>query len=359
MNNQNFSVKNQSRRPVKSTMLDRAMHAPIKTRMAKISGIHTTTLGTSQIRINNNKSIKTNGISLNVSEHRKFSETTSSRRASRGASVRRNVINKKLNKKLSIGELKYETINYNTVTSTNGNKNTNLSSTKYINLPSSVKHNTNPFSKKIAPTVLSSTKASSHIKPSAYYRRTNKTGVNINVKNEGLDDKYLQSSLDRLNEDSDRMWEKGQERFENMTSDSMSSLESVPDEYTLFKKEPSESTISQRKLSNRHSRGIESNFHKPNIHEYLSSDKSNVSSRYKNEYKNENENENLETEIENKETQGSGLEPKYTLNVPSMISHLKRKDHYLESLDTFLNENLRAIQDLIKIKKEVTYDLKN
>ena len=39
-----------------------------------------------------------------------------------------------------------------------------------------------------------------------------------------------------------------------------------------------------------------------------------------------------------------------SLHIPSMITHLKRKDNYLESLDAFLNENLKVIADLIYIK---------
>lgn len=124
----------------------------------------------------------------------------------------------------------------------------------------------------------------------------------------------------------------------------MSSLDSVPDEYTVFNKEPSNNSQSQVDISNRQSKGVEQSNrkYKPDIHEYSRQKQNHLSSKY--------QNENIETEIENEETQSSGLEPKYSLNVPSMITHLKRKDHYLESLDTFLNENLKAISDLIKIK---------
>ena len=66
-----------------------------------------------------------------------------------------------------------------------------------------------------------------------------------------------------------------------------------------------------------------------------------------------------ESDTEIKTSTSSGLNVKYTLNVPSMITHLKRKDNYLESLNTFLNENLRAISDLMEIKKEVSLDIKN
>ena len=122
----------------------------------------------------------------------------------------------------------------------------------------------------------------------------------------------------------------GEHKFENLTSDSMTSLGSVPDEYTVFQNE----------------RGVDSQQYKKE-----------VTPKTFNPRKQDVEDGNFETEMENEETRTSGIEVKYTLNVPSMITHLKRKDHYLESLDTFLNENLKAISDLKTIKKDTKLQL--
>jgi hypothetical protein len=254
MNYQNFSIKNQTRRS-KPTMLERAMHGPIKARRENAVGSQNYTLGTSQIR---NKSSKPNDISFNSHQKRKSNESESKR----SNSIRRNLVNSqdktrtgqfsKINncltsksKNLSIGDLKYEALNYETATSKHAHKNTLQLANKYISLPGSVKHTSNPSYTKIT-NVPSSTKASSKLKininqasyimkdryvansnksqaniqpkPNTYYKRTHKTGVSINIQNEGLDDKYLQSSLDHLNQDSNRKWEEGQEQLQQMTS---------------------------------------------------------------------------------------------------------------------------------------------
>lgn len=254
MNYQNFSMKNQTR-PSKPTMLERAMHGPIKARRTNGLGSQNYTLGTSQIR---NKSLKSNDFSYNSNQKRKSNESDSKRTNS----IRRNIVYSqdkerkgqfsKINhglasksKNLSIGDLKYEALNYDTATAKHAHKNTQLLANKYISQPSSVKHTSNPSYTKIT-NMPSSTKASSllkinisqagyilkdrhashsnkneanmQLKPNTYYKRANKPGVNINIQNEGLDDKYLKSSLDQMNQDSSRKWEEGQEQMQNLTS---------------------------------------------------------------------------------------------------------------------------------------------
>lgn len=60
--------------------------------------------------------------------------------------------------------------------------------------------------------------------------------------------------------------------------------------------------------------------------------------------------EQCDSDIDDEETNNTGTEEKYSLQIPSMVTHLKRRDSYLDSLDSFLNENLKVIADLIKIK---------
>lgn len=187
--------------------------------------------------------------------------------------------------------------------------------------------------------------------------RTSNNKTLSKVAYSGLDSKYLESSLDKVpaDEHSNGKWEEHQEEFENLTSGSMSSLGSVPDEYTDFQPEKSKDSKIKKTEG---SKDIRPEMELPsqstgNVYNY---------SHRKDEPEVMNEKEddgNFETEMENEETRSSGLDVKYTLNVPSMITHLKRKDNYLESLDIFLNENLKAIADLIKIKKEVTSEIKD
>lgn len=162
----------------------------------------------------------------------------------------------------------------------------------------------------------------------------------------GLDDKYLESSLDKEDpiHGASNQWTKEQhEEFENLTSESMTSLGSVPDEYTVFENEnhdknPKREMKAEIKHNSKHTSGI--------------TDKTSLKPK-----PDEINDEDFESDIGNENTQSTGVEVRYSLNIPSMISHLKRKDNYLESLDSFLNENLKAIADLIKIKKQVKTDM--
>lgn len=173
----------------------------------------------------------------------------------------------------------------------------------------------------------------------------------------GLDSKYLESSQYKVpaEEHSNGKWEEHQDEFENLTSGSMSSLGSVPDEYTDFQPEKSKDSRVKKTEGPKDIRPeIEFPNQPPdNVYNYSQR-------KEQPEIMNEKEDDgNFETEMENEETRSSGLDVKYTLNVPSMITHLKRKDNYLESLDIFLNENLNAIADLIKIKKEISSEVKD
>lgn len=150
----------------------------------------------------------------------------------------------------------------------------------------------------------------------------------------------------------------------------MSSLGSVPDEYTSANNEQSRPSSKKKETSQHQDKS------KNVPEEILQYNKSDVVKELKYEpqgeqYCDESQNHsdpelefekeddgNFDTEMENEETRSSGIDVKYTLNVPSMITHLKRKDTYLESLDIFLNENLKGISDLIKIKKDVSLEIK-
>lgn len=189
---------------------------------------------------------------------------------------------------------------------------------------------------------------------------------------DGIKNNYLQSSVDRLPADeySYEQWDgQNQAEFENLTLDSVSSLGSIPDEYCVYQsskpKEKPKETVKDKP----------SHQPKPSIGEvqdyslkYASAPnpKTNTS-QVKGEsipmspqevIEEKKEDENVDTEMDNDVTQDTGNESKYSLQVPSMITHLKRKDTYLNSLDNFLNENLNTIADLIKIKKEATMSLK-
>jgi hypothetical protein len=178
-----------------------------------------------------------------------------------------------------------------------------------------------------------------------------KPGYNpTNDDNFGLDDKYLESSLDRQDPNhgpSHQFW--GQEQhaeFENVTSESMTSLGSVPDEYTIVDNVKGETIRKEM---------IKQPTPKASINIVSQQPQPQFVSKAKTDFVDEE----YDTEIGNENTQSTGVEIKYSLNVPSMISHLKRKDNYLESLDSFLNENLKAIADLVKIKKQVKTDMGN
>ena len=167
--------------------------------------------------------------------------------------------------------------------------------------------------------------------------------------NFGLDNKYLESSIDReesnINNKDDQYWgQEKQEEFENLTNGSMTSLGSVPDEYTVFEKQSDKTYQKEIKVE------VKSVQQK----QVVESEKAKTP-----QAATFDENDDFETEIGDENTQSTGIDVKYSLKVPSMISHLKRKDNYLDSLDSFLNENLKAITDLIKIKKQIQDDTKS
>ena len=179
-----------------------------------------------------------------------------------------------------------------------------------------------------------------------------KPGYNpTNDDNFGLDDKYLESSLDRSGPNGlgTQLW--GQEQhaqFENMASDSMTSLGSVPDEYTVInddkakQNKPEVVKVDKNELSQPNN---------SNLPEKL--DESDQLEIDKKEFVQSEDTEDLG----NANTQSTGIELNYNLNIQSMISHLKRKDEYMETLDGFLDENLKAIADLINTKKNCKSEL--
>ena len=209
-----------------------------------------------------------------------------------------------------------------------------------------------------------------------YDQNNIKSNDNINFKakqenkqssGNGLDDKYLENSQEiEINPDGNPEWEKSEEKMQYLTSESITSFGSIPDEYDVFDKEPSkyshqEQSESQRDIKSKKIKEYTvskktDNYTKMSKEQEYSIDKKELSPA--DFYQKENR-VMQESDTEIKTSTSSGLNVKYTLNVPSMITHLKRKDNYLESLNTFLNENLRAISDLMEIKKEVSLDIKN
>lgn len=161
-----------------------------------------------------------------------------------------------------------------------------------------------------------------------------------------VDNKYIISSIGKVEFERsvEEKWEGQPEAvFHTVTSDSFWSIGSVPDEYTVFhnnKAKAEDNTIyftSNRKENE--------SVAKPSIDFVINKDKEDETLVL---YNKESEDE-LDTETD-EQSHKVGEDNSSTLHIPSMVTHLKRKDNYLESLDAFLNENLKVIADLIFIK---------
>lgn len=417
MDYQNFKLRNYKNSD-KMTMFEKAMHGPIKPKKPKIQANQNRTA------INYNSEFKFKEFeSMKTKQTPKFTQNINRRKSGNAQSIQRSkigmhsIVDAKIRKNLSIGDIKYEPAQNYTTTTLNKYTPKHLMAKPILDrrrMPSSVKNSSKPstavssimnyssnINRKFAngqnlnKSVESGSKRSGNItssnKSSAQKNALNiqeykqpttstKNGGNAkvvgNTSNSGLDIKYFQSSFGNPNvEQSEAKWDEGQggDEFENLTSDSMSSLASVPDEYT-FVEQNNSNLNSQRTSSIHHKSGAGSkHFVQESIPtsqktKLIVSEKKYKMPKEDHDYSQKPENNiiddkeddgNFMTDMENDETHTSGMENKYNLNVPSMITHLKRKDTYMESLDMFLNENLKGIADLIKIKKEVYTDLKN
>lgn len=389
---QSYKAREQAQ---KQTMFERAMYGPIKARKPKISTNTNNTVANVKLdlSIKGFESSKTNKPIEDARTKAKRRSANMTQSSYRTNQTRKKIVDNKIKKNLSIGDINYDSLNYATGTS-KASKRPKLStgvgyakpgSTKNASKPTTATNSLskggvmyNPIAKpgayasrrgrkisdlnksigskysKGTPSNQSSTSKREMViedqnrdpsEPSSgqFNLKINtsnhiKKASNLQEYNLVLEEKYLESSKAKEGSnivDSEQWHE---EQFENLTSSSMSSLASVPDEYTFVQNTSKES----------------------NDHKYYKCEVElrNPKDAPKPEIIDTKEDDgNFETEMENEETRSSGLDQKYVVNVPSMITHLKRKDTYMESLDIFLNENLKAIADLIKIKKEVTTEL--
>lgn len=162
--------------------------------------------------------------------------------------------------------------------------------------------------------------------------------------NGGLDHKYIVRSIGS-NEDSEALHNAQQDAARgNLASNGGSSNDSVPDEYgTQHRKRPNKQ-FKADKVQNSNGRKDQYNHTKIKLQ---SNGRNNNVNGAPMLYNRNNEDEEFEEWGDEASTMSEGS---YSLHIPSMITHLKRKDNYLDSLDTFLNENLTVISDLMKIK---------
>ena len=173
--------------------------------------------------------------------------------------------------------------------------------------------------------------------------------ISRDTENWGLHEKYITKSIDSEEEckNNEEKWEEHQdEAFHNLASVSWSSLGSVPDEYTANR---SKKQNLQFKIDRRQNNGNQKKDQINSTQKLMlqSNGRNNNIDGNKIMYQREYEDEEAEDEVEETNNLNEGS---YSLHIPSMVTHLKRKDDYLESLDSFLNENLRVITDLIRIK---------